>query len=66
MADRGWWRCPNDPPCPHAGIIHDIHDAEDLVPRCCAEDCDCGKDRAAYLARMLTLLDGFTAGGTDG
>ena len=50
MPDRGWWRCPNDPPCPHGAIVHDIYDDEDLVPRCCADGCDCGKDRAAYLA----------------
>lgn len=38
-----WLPCPNEPRCPHAGIIHDIYDAEDQVPRCCAEGCDCGK-----------------------
>jgi hypothetical protein len=38
-----WWRCPNDPPCPHGGMVHDIYDLEDTVPRCCAEGCDCGR-----------------------
>lgn len=38
-----WASCPNDPPCPHAGIIHDIYDFEDEVPTCCAEGCGCGK-----------------------
>jgi hypothetical protein len=18
-----WWKCPNDPPCPHGGLLHD-------------------------------------------
>jgi hypothetical protein len=57
MTDRGWWRCPNNPPCPHAGLFHDIYDEEDQVPRCCADGCDCGKDRAFYLARLLTEGD---------
>jgi hypothetical protein len=42
MAAKPWWRCPNDPPCPHGGVLHDIYDLEDTVPRCCAEGCDCG------------------------
>lgn len=37
------WACPNDPRCPHAGLVHDIYDWDDPVPRCCAEGCDCGK-----------------------
>jgi len=38
-----WWRCPNDPPCPHPGTIHDIYDFDDEVPTCCVEECGCGK-----------------------
>jgi hypothetical protein len=38
-----WWMCPNEPGCPHPGLIHDIYDADDTRPRCCAEGCDCGK-----------------------
>lgn len=37
-----WWRCPNDPPCPHGAVLHDIEDYDDDRPRCCAEGCDCG------------------------
>jgi hypothetical protein len=37
-----WWRCPNEPPCPHGAVLHDIEDAEDQLPRCCAEGCGCG------------------------
>jgi hypothetical protein len=37
-----WWKCPNEPPCPHGGVVHDVHNLEDQVPRCCVEDCPCG------------------------
>jgi hypothetical protein len=37
-----WWLCPNEPRCGHAAVIHDVYDAEDEVPRCCAEGCQCG------------------------
>lgn len=40
-----WLRCPNNPPCPHAGLFHDIEDYDDPVPRCCAGGCSCGTDR---------------------
>jgi hypothetical protein len=33
---------PNEPPCPHPALVHDIEDWEDMVPRCCAEGCGCG------------------------
>ena len=35
-----WWRCPNLPPCPHPGAVHDIEDLE---------GCDCGRDRDMHL-----------------
>ncbi len=38
-----WLRCPNEPPCPHTGLLHDIDDYDDPNPRCCVEGCDCGK-----------------------
>lgn len=41
-----WWLCPNDPPCPHASVLHDISERDDLVPRCCADDCRCGEGTA--------------------
>ena len=41
MAD--WWRCPNDPPCPHAAVYHDVYDYDDPFPRCCMAACDCGR-----------------------
>ena len=37
-----WWLCPNEPRCGHAAAVHDVYDAEDEVPRCCAEGCMCG------------------------
>lgn len=37
-----WWLCPNDPPCPHGGVLHDIEDYGDEHPTCCVEGCDCG------------------------
>lgn len=43
MPETRWWLCPNDPPCPHAGVVHDIYDYTDLTPRCCVEGCDCGQ-----------------------
>lgn len=33
--------CPNTPPCPHAGGLHDIYTPEDPRPICCAEGCGC-------------------------
>lgn len=53
MAD--WWRCPNDPPCPHAGVVHDVYDLDDRTPRCCIEGCDCG--RRVTLADLAALVD---------
>jgi hypothetical protein len=38
-----WWRCPNDPPCPHAAVVHDIEDLGDQTPTCCMDGCDCGQ-----------------------
>lgn len=37
-----WWSCPNDPPCQHAALFHDIEDCDDEHPMCTIEDCDCG------------------------
>lgn len=37
------WICPNDPPCPHMGAVHDVYDLEDTTPRCCIEGCGCGR-----------------------
>lgn len=37
-----WWKCPNDPPCPHGAVLHDVDELDDPLPRCCAEGCDCG------------------------
>lgn len=42
-----WWRCPNDPPCPHPGVVHDVYDLDDETPTCCAEGCGCGQLAAA-------------------
>lgn len=41
-AATSWWLCPNLPPCPHSGVVHDIEDLDDTRPRCCVEGCDCG------------------------
>ena len=38
-----WWLCPNDPPCPHGRVLHDVEDFEDESPTCCVEGCDCGR-----------------------
>lgn len=38
-----WWLCPNEPPCPHARVVHDVYDLDDPLPRCCAWGCDCGR-----------------------
>lgn len=37
------WVCPNTPPCPHPGLVHDIEDDEDTSPTCCIEGCTCGR-----------------------
>lgn len=41
-----WWLCPNDPPCPHGAVLHDVEDYDDPSPTCCAEDCSCGRAAA--------------------
>jgi hypothetical protein len=38
-----WLRCPNEPPCPHAAVVHDIYDYAKPSPRCCVLGCDCGR-----------------------
>lgn len=37
-----WLACPNTPPCPHPGLIHDIEDYDDPSPTCCVDGCRCG------------------------
>jgi hypothetical protein len=37
------WACPNDPPCQHGSVLHDVDDWDDDRPMCCAEGCGCGK-----------------------
>lgn len=40
---RQWWVCPNDPPCDHAAVFHDIE--EYGAPEVCTiGDCGCGRD----------------------
>ncbi len=39
--------CPNDPPCGHSGILHDIYEPADPRPMCCADGCGCGKPEVA-------------------
>jgi hypothetical protein len=43
VTGSGWWKCPNQPPCPHAGVFHDIYDFDDDRPTCCEEGCTCGQ-----------------------
>ena len=52
-----WWLCPNTPPCPHGGPLHDIEDLEDQTPTCCVEGCTCGRTarRVAPARRVLTV-----------
>src|SRR5258708_1626559 len=38
-----WWQCPNNPPCPHGNLLHDIDSLEDPRPTCCVDGCNCGK-----------------------
>lgn len=45
-----WWLCPNDPPCPHGAIVHDVEDYEDPSPTCCVEGCSCGHPVPAVAA----------------
>lgn len=44
MATAEWWLCPNEPRCPHGGVLHDVVDPEDQIPRCCVTGCECGRD----------------------
>lgn len=50
------WECPNTPPCPHGGFLHDVEDPEDQTPTCCAAGCTCGHAqraiRRAFVARL--------------
>ena len=41
--------CPNDPPCPHGGIFHDIYEPGDPYPTCCL--CECGHPGDAVMQR---------------
>lgn len=45
-----WWLCPNDPPCPHGAVFHDVEDYEDPSPTCCVEGCTCGHSAPAVAA----------------
>lgn len=37
-----WWKCPNEPPCPHGAILHDVEEYRgDGTETCCAEGCTC-------------------------
>ena len=67
QAGRPWWKCPNDPPCDHGCLVHDVYDDEDEVPRCCAQGCRCGArpeegplTREEYAALLAT--EGATGG----
>lgn len=44
--------CPNNPPCGHAGLHHDVWDENDPLPMCCVYndngDCPCGRPPAGY------------------
>lgn len=55
-----WWKCPNEPPCPHGGGLHDVHDLDDPIPTCCVDDCRCGHPGTATVQRnddgTLTVL----------
>jgi hypothetical protein len=42
MRAQDWLRCPNVPPCPHPGLLHDIDDWDDPRPTCCMDGCSCG------------------------
>jgi hypothetical protein len=44
-------RCPNTPPCPHPGFVHDQYDNEDPYPTCCEAGCNCGHPGDAVLTR---------------
>jgi hypothetical protein len=52
MSDQGWWLCPNDPPCAHGEVLHDVDEYQgDGTETCCVEGCDC---RGRPTARMST------------
>ena len=38
--------CPNQPPCEHNGLVHEIDDWDDPSPRCCMDGCGCGAPSA--------------------
>ncbi len=39
-----WLQCPNELPCPHSGLAHDIWTPDDPRPICCVVGCNCGQD----------------------
>jgi len=53
--------CPNEPPCSHSGLVHEIGDWDDPLPRCCSDDCDCGTAE-----RQEGMRDVPVAAGEDG
>ncbi len=56
VSESGWWLCPNDPPCPHVGVVHDIADWDDPIPTCCVEGCRCGKGADDAALRVLAVI----------
>lgn len=54
--------CPNQPPCGHSGLVHEIDDWDGPLPRCCEEGCVCGARAATATCRAcgqtVTLLGG--------
>lgn len=48
-----WLACPNDPPCAHSGLLHDIDSLDDPKPMCCADGCNCGKTLAGMTLEVV-------------
>lgn len=55
-----WLMCPNDPPCRHTGLLHDIDEPGDPSPACCVEGCPCGKPTDALPDLEITITADFT------
>lgn len=51
---RSWAFCPNDPPCPHAAVLHDFESFDHPAQRCCVEGCECGRAADTSMVRPIT------------
>lgn len=54
-----WWRCPNEPPCSHGKVLHDVEEYDgDGTDTCCVDGCECGRVPAMTRSSSSPVLEG--------